>query len=392
MSKDTISKVIDVSYHQGIIDWEKVKASGQVDAAIIRCGYRGYATGALMEDTQFRNNINGALNNGIPVGVYFFSTALSAAEAREEANYTIDLIQDFNVSFPVVFDFEGYNDSRYRTYQKTSQALRTAMCRAFCDTVTQRGYGTLVYGSKGVIRSKYDLSQLAAFYIWCARYAGGYNSITDDLKYFPDLGEHTSRIAMWQYSSIGRIPGIRGNVDLNNLYKDYDIAPPAPDNEQGESNTEGYLDSIDKREIYCEVGEYHNGSTPETVYEDTDCTKKIGSLDPHEKCEALGIFDGRVAIMYTQNGTRSEKVGFVKWQSGYKPGNNRYVDKSYQNGSTPETVYADNAGKVKIGSLSPRERCDCMGIVDGMAIVRYNVTGKARREKIGFVKWLGGIV
>ena len=386
-----MSKVIDVSYHQGIIDWEKVKASGQVDGVIIRCGYRGYATGALMEDTQFQNNIKGAIHNSIPVGIYFYSTALSEAEAREEAAFTMNLIRDYKITLPVVFDYEGYNDNRYRTYQKTTQALRTAMCRAFCGEVIRSGYSTLVYGSKGVIRSKYDLSALHDFPIWCARYAGGYNSIIDDIKYFPDLGEHTPRIAMWQYTSIGRIPGIRGNVDLNNLYKDYAIAPPAPGDGQWESDAAGYLDSIDKREIYCEVGEYHNGSTPETVYEDTDCTKKIGSLDPRERCEALGIFEDRVAILYTQNGTRSEKVGFVKWQSGYKPGNNRYVDKSYVNGSTPEAVYADNAGKVKIGSLSPHEKCDCMGIVDGMAIVRYNVTGKGRREKIGFVRWLGGI-
>ena len=389
----TVKKIIDVSYHQGIIDWGKVKESGLADGVIIRCGYRGYATGALMEDTQFQNNIKGAIHNSIPVGIYFYSTALSEAEAREEAAFTMNLIRDYKITLPVVFDYEGYNDNRYRTYQKTTQALRTAMCRAFCGEVIRSGYSTLVYGSKGVIRSKYDLSALHDFPIWCARYAGGYSSITDDSRYFPDLGEHTSRVVLWQYTSIGRIPGIRGNVDLNNLYTDYPDETPGSDSEDGIGNemiTE-ILASIDEREIYCEIGEYHNSSTPETVYEDTDCKQKIGCLDPYETCEALGIFADRAAVLYTQNGTRNEKIGFVKWLGGCRPADNTYTAKIYQNGSTREPVYADNGGHTLIGSLDPYEKCVCMGIVDGMAIVRYKVNGKEHTEKVGFVKWLGGI-
>ena len=390
---NTIKKVIDVSYHQGIIDWKKVKESVLVDAAIIRCGYRGYATGTLMKDTQFQNNITGALNNGIPVGIYFYSTALSTAEAREEAEFTNRLIRNYDVTLPVVFDYEGYNDSRYRTYNKTTQALRTAMCRAFCETITNYGYTTLVYGSKGIIRSKYDLSQLKDFPIWCARYAGGYTGITDDCKYFPDLGEHTSSIALWQYTSIGRIPGIRGNVDLNNMYLEHHIGASdseAEDSMENEILSE-ILSSIKEREIFCEIAEYQNGSTPEKVYEDSACTVKIGCLDPHERCETMGIFENRAVVLYTVNGTGYEKVGFVKWLGGCKQATNSYKDKIYQNGSSREPVYADNSGQTRIGSLDPHEKCSCMGIVDEMAIVRYKINGKEDTEKIGFVKWLGGI-
>ena len=385
---NTINKVIDVSYHQGIIDWNKVKESGLADAVIIRCGYRGYATGALMEDTQFQNNINGALKHGIPVGIYFYSTALSAGEAKEEAEFTIRLIRDYNITLPVVFDYEGYNDSRYRTYKKTTQALRTAMCRAFCDAVIQHGYTTLVYGSKGMIRSKFDLSQLKDVSIWCARYAGGYSGITDDIQYFPDLGEHTSRIVMWQYTSIGSIPGIQGNVDLNNMYVDHysDTSGSATENDPGNEVISEVLPSVDEREIYCEIAEYRNGSTPETVYDDTSCSRKIGCLDPRERCEALGVFEDRAAVLYTLNGTQNEKVGFVKWLGGCKPAVNACTEKTYRNGSSREPVYADNGAQTRIGSLDPHEECACMGIVDGMAVVRYKVNGTKDTQKIGFVK------
>ena len=259
--------------------------------------------------------------------------------------------------------------------------------------MTRSGYSTIVYGSKGIIRSKYDLSKLKDFPIWCARYAGGYSSITDDSKYFPDLGEHTARIVLWQYTSIGRIPGIRGNVDLNNLYMGHNDEISGSESEDGIGNEiiSEILSSIDEREMFCKIGEYLNGSTSETVYEDTCCTRKIGSLNPYEKCEALGIFEDRAAVLYTQDGTRSEKVGFVKWLGGYRPALNCYTKKIYQNGSTREPVYADNGGQTKIGSLDPYEQYNCMGIVDGMAIVRYQVNGTENTKKIGFVKWLGGV-
>lgn len=390
-----LERGIDVSYHQGMVNWEAVGSSGQVDFAVIRCGFRGYGTGGLSLDTQFHRNMKGALAAGIPVGVYFFSTAITEAEAREEADYVLKQIEGYDVTYPIVFDYEGYEKSSYRNYKKTTKASRTALCRAFGEKVTQAGYGTLIYGSQGILRSKFDLSALP-YDIWCARYAGGYDSIVNSDKWFPNLGEYTPRIAMWQYTSIGRIPGIRGNVDLNQVYKDIDtgiLSPePGPGEDPDRNEALGNLKSVEEREVFCDLGTYKNGSTPETVYADTDCAEKLGSLDRYEVCEALGVFEGRVAVLYTQNGTRSEKVGFVKWLGGYRAGENPYRDCSYQNGSTAENVYCDNEGRKKIGSLTPHERCDCAAVIDGMAVVRYDVTGKENRQKIGFVRWLGGIV
>jgi GH25 family lysozyme M1 (1,4-beta-N-acetylmuramidase) len=307
--------VIDVSYHQGKIDWQQVKASGKVDMAIIRIGFRGYGTGAICPDVRAKENLDDAAAVGIPVGAYFFSTALDDAEARAEAAYVIDTIKGYIIKGPVVFDYEGYTDNRYRTYGKTTQASRTSMCKAFCDAVKEAGYTSLIYGSKGVIRSKYDLSSLSDYGIWCARYAGGYNKILSSQEYFPDLGVYTSRITMWQYTSIGRVPGISGNVDMNFCYQDCHLTPGVmPDTEEDIKGE--ILKSIDNMEVYENMKTYKNGSTPEPVYADNEGKQKIGSLNPYETCKCLGIFDGMAAVIYTKDKSKAEKIGFVKYING----------------------------------------------------------------------------
>lgn len=208
-----LAKGIDVSKHQGNIDWTKVKKAG-IQFAMIRVGYRGYSGGNITLDPYFEKNITGALANGLKVGIYFFSTAISTKEAAEEANWTLQHIAKYNVTYPVVFDYEGFEDKKYRSYG-TTRTQRTAFNKAFIDVIKKAGFNTMIYGSKGNIRNTYDLNALNEP-LWCARYAGGYNSILDGEEYFPAIpGED---IAMWQYTSIGRVDGINGNVDMNYLY------------------------------------------------------------------------------------------------------------------------------------------------------------------------------
>ena len=215
MVRTILKKGIDVSKHQVSIDWPKVKAAG-IDFAMIRVGYRGYSTGKIADDQYFQKNITGALSVGIEVGAYFFSTALNDAEAREEAAYCIEKLKPYDVTMPVVFDFEGYELKKYRTYGIT-KAQRTACCKAFAESVMKAGYTTMLYGSKGNIRTTYDIDALN-YPLWVARYAGGYEKILSDDKYFPSITGYNERIAMWQYTSIGRVNGISGNVDMDYLY------------------------------------------------------------------------------------------------------------------------------------------------------------------------------
>ncbi len=217
MARTILKKGIDVSKHQGKIDWSKVKAAG-IDFAMIRVGYRGYSTGKIAADPDFMSNITGAEAAGLQIGAYFFSTGLNEAEAREEAAHCIERLKGHKVTMPVVFDFEGYELPHYRTYG-ISKAQRTACCQAFIDVITAAGYTTMLYGSRGNIRTTYDIDALD-YPLWIARYAGGYDKILSDDKYFPDITGYSDRIAIWQYTSIGRVDGINGNVDMNYMYID----------------------------------------------------------------------------------------------------------------------------------------------------------------------------
>ena len=193
---------IDVSSHQGEIDWKKVAAAG-VDFAIIRAGYRGYTVGNIMADPYFQYNIENATAAGLDVGVYFFSQAVNEAEAREEAYQTLEWIRGYDVTYPVVFDWEYVNDSSSRTYNMSNQAIIDCT-KAFCEVVEAAGYQAMTYGNPNMVSKGYDLSQLQDYPFWLAHYT--YNWTPTSFQYYYD---------MWQYSSNGSVDGIEGRVDLN---------------------------------------------------------------------------------------------------------------------------------------------------------------------------------
>ena len=216
---NVLRKGIDVSSHQKNVDVSKVKNAGYT-FVMIRVGFRGYSNGNINADKFFMANIKGASREGLDIGCYFFSTAINEEEAREEAKYVLERIKGYKVSYPIVYDFEGYKNPKYRTYG-IKKAQRTANCKAFNEVIKNAGYKTMLYGSQGNIRTTYDLDVLQE-QIWCAKYPGGYKVVTDNDKYFPNIGKYTERVAMWQYTSIGKVDGISGNVDLSNQYKEFD--------------------------------------------------------------------------------------------------------------------------------------------------------------------------
>lgn len=140
---DTVPGV-DVSYYQGDIDWEQVAGSG-IEFAMIRVGYRGYGTGKLVEDEKFHQNIQGALAAGLDVGVYFFSQALNVEEALEEADFMLERIADYNITMPVVFDWEFVNDEA-RTANMDRRTL-TDCCLAFARYMEEKGYRPMSYST-----------------------------------------------------------------------------------------------------------------------------------------------------------------------------------------------------------------------------------------------------
>ena len=195
---------IDVSYYQGEIDWEKVKASG-IEFAIIRLGYRGYgAEGKLMEDKMAYENLEGALDAGLKVGIYFFSQATNAEEALEEADYVLERIEKYDITMPVVYDWEFISDEA-RTAKMDPRTL-TDCYLAFCGKIAEAGYTPMVYFNTHMSRTMLYLTELEQYPFWLALYS--------DRMTFP------YRIEMWQYTDSGRVPGIAGNVDVNLMFTD----------------------------------------------------------------------------------------------------------------------------------------------------------------------------
>lgn len=192
---------IDVSYHQGAIDWDKV-AADQVDFAIIRGAYRGYTVGGLKKDNSFDINVTGALRAGLEVGVYVFSQAITVEEALEEADFLLEMLEPYTITGPVVFDWEVIGSKDARTYGLDTQTV-TAAALAFCKRVEEAGYTPMIYFNSYAGYVKYDLSQLTDYDFWFAQYRS-----QPDFYY---------NIRMWQYTSGGKVDGISGNVDRNVL-------------------------------------------------------------------------------------------------------------------------------------------------------------------------------
>lgn len=191
---------VDVSVYQGEIDWHQVKDAG-IDFAILRVGGRGWsADGSIYADKNFQKNIEGALAAGLKVGVYFFSQAVSENEAIEEARYTLDMIRDYNVTYPIVFDWEIVSNKDARTSKLDAPTL-SAAANAFCREVEKAGHHPMVYFNSPCGYLRYDLSKLVKYDFWYAQY---YSVPTFYYNF-----------TMWQYTSSGQVPGIPGKVDLN---------------------------------------------------------------------------------------------------------------------------------------------------------------------------------
>ncbi len=193
---------IDVSRHNGTIDWNAVKASG-VDYVIIRCGYRGSSTGALIEDQNFKTNIKGATAAGLKVGVYVFSQAVDEVEAVKEASLAVSLVKGYNLTYPIFIDTE---ESGGRA-DKIDKATRTAVVNAFCQTVASAGYQPGIYASKTWFEDKLNMSGVSSCRIWLAQYSAE--------------PTYSGKYDLWQYSSKGKISGIKTDVDLNYSYTGY---------------------------------------------------------------------------------------------------------------------------------------------------------------------------
>ncbi|MBB5183166.1 glycoside hydrolase family 25 protein [Catenisphaera adipataccumulans] len=189
---------IDVSSHQGDIDWDQVKDSG-VDFVMIRCGFSSLDTGKVHTDENFKKNIKAAKKAGLRVGVYYFSSAKTKKEVTKEANYVLNLIKDYDLEFPVAYDMEYYNGASRA--DSLSKNKKTQLALTFCEKIEDAGYTPLIYGNDTWFTDHVKLSKVKKYALWYASYSQKPNM--------------THYFAMWQYSNTGSLPGIDGDVDMN---------------------------------------------------------------------------------------------------------------------------------------------------------------------------------
>lgn len=194
-------KGIDVSKHNGNINWKNVKASGKVEFAILRAGYGKVAS---QKDPQFDSYYSGAKSAGIPVGAYWYSYATTVAEAKQEAEVCIQCLKGKQFEYPIYFDLE--ESKAFATGKKNC----SAMVRAFCDALEAAGYWVGLYISRSPLQTYIEDDIKTRYALWVAEYASKLN--------------YSGEVGMWQYSSKGSISGISGSVDLDECYCDYPAA------------------------------------------------------------------------------------------------------------------------------------------------------------------------
>jgi len=219
-----LSYGIDVSAYQGTVDWKQAAQAG-VDFVMVRIGYRDAATGRIVEDANARYNLQEASKQGILLGAYFSSTAVSAQEAQEEAAWTADILDQYPISYPVAYNCEGYESPGSRQYGMT-KAQRTDVAIAFLEAMGQRGYAPMFYAAKYELSgdTKWEASRISGRWkVWVAQYPA--------LPYpQTPASDYSGRHAMWQYTNRGRVPGISQPVDMNLAYFGYD-SPQPPKND-----------------------------------------------------------------------------------------------------------------------------------------------------------------
>ncbi len=194
---------IDVSQHQEAIDWKKVADEG-VEFAMIRVGYRGYQYGLIHEDEYFEANMQGAKANGLQVGVYFYSQAITVEEAWEEADYLIQKIKKYEIDLPVVFDMEESDTGENGRILSLSRSQKTEIAAAFLHRIRNAGYQPMIYNSSLLFAELFDIEYLQEFDTWVADYSSA--------------PRYPYTFSIWQYTSDGTVDGIDGRTDMNLMF------------------------------------------------------------------------------------------------------------------------------------------------------------------------------
>lgn len=281
---DDITFGIDVARYQGSIDWEKVAASG-VDFAMIRVGYRTLVDGQITADPNARYNMQEAQKYGIKLGAYFFSTAVTRAEAVEEAKWVADYIAQYQITYPVAYNCEGFNEPENRQYT-LNKTERTDIALVFLKTIEDLGYEGMFYASRNEMEddAQWEVSRIDPEYkIWVAQYPEAPYPETEASSY---TGVHH----MWQYTRNGIVDGIDQNVDVNIAYFGYEGTMDALDDTPAETVQADIEALMHFEEVSETVTAKNETNLRDIPSQDTDATV-VHTLKNGETARRIGISD-----------------------------------------------------------------------------------------------------
>ena len=279
---DEITTGIDVSECQGNIDWKAVADSG-IDFAMIRVGYRGMKNGEIKEDACAKYNLQEASKNGLKIGAYFFSTAVTEEEAKEEAEWTKNLLSGYPVTYPVAYNCEGFQNPSSRQFELSVEE-RTKLADAFLKSIEEGSYTGMFYAAKNELddNNLWNADDLSLNYrIWVAQYS-------DQTWPEKTKSDYTGDHVMWQYTNQGKLDGIKGAVDFNVAYFGYSQSQQAVDEngaEQVEANVEVGVNFTEVEEQVTAKDEVNLRSTMEQGSDDNI----VGSMKNGETAVRTGV-------------------------------------------------------------------------------------------------------
>ena len=279
---DEITTGIDVSEFQGNIDWKAVADSG-IDFAMIRVGYRGMKNGEIKEDACAKYNLQEASKNGLKIGAYFFSTAVTEEEAKEEAEWTKNLLSGYPVTYPVAYNCEGFQNPSSRQFELSVEE-RTKLADAFLKSIEEGSYTGMFYAARNELddNNLWNADDLSLNYrIWVAQYS-------DQTWPEKTKSDYTGDHVMWQYTNQGKMDGIKGAVDFNVAYFGYSQSQQAVDEngaEQVEANVEVGVNFTEVEEQVTAKDEVNLRSTMEQGSDDNI----VGSMKNGETAVRTGV-------------------------------------------------------------------------------------------------------
>ena len=273
-------KIIDISQHNGEIDFNKVKSNG-IDGVIIRVGWIGNKENHTT-DIYFEEYYQKALQAGLKIGFYVYSYCKSQTAIISGTNWFIYKKQNKKCDLACFIDLED------NTIADLDKEELTRHAEIFCKTIETKGKKAGVYASEYWFKQKMYIDRLITYKIWLA-------------KWVNNKPQENFRFDLWQYTSEGTVNGINGNVDMNECIE-------CETQENQNINVGGDF----------EMKVYQNGSTVEPVYQDINCNKQIGYLHEYETAECYGIINNRALIVYNVDNTNNKKTGFAKWLGGVK--------------------------------------------------------------------------